>query len=273
MTGLDNIPKLISNKAKVLAGQLVPAILQIALQAGIENLGSPNVKYPDTCLPSSESQRLLRLRNNLLTTLNATAKTIETLTLPLNTLNTAINITSTTLSTVSVARLAANVALAALPPPTVPGTLPSTINSLKDLEQPLNYKLTTTKNTAFAISVALDFVHKILVQLIKLLKELDVYFKKCVPDAGLVSINDYLTKVEAAATEVATNSENRTIYQGFVLEIVEEPFSPTINKRKAVAKNNNGIILLQTPLSFTTNSQALLEELKLIIDKSNLKAN
>lgn len=273
MIGADNIPILLSNKAKMLAGQLVPTILQIALQAGIENLGSPNIKYPDTCLPSSELQRLLRLRNNLMNTLNTAAKTIETLTLPLNTLNTIVNVTSTTLNTISVARFAANATLAALPPLTVPGALPATINTLKDLEPPLNYKITTTKNTAYAISIALDFVHGILVQIIKLLKELDVYFKKCIPNPDLAPLNGYLTQVESAASQVAESSENRTIYQGFILEIVEEQFSPTIKKRKAIAKNNNGIVLLQTPLSFTTNSQVLLEELKLIIDKSNLKAN
>jgi hypothetical protein len=54
---------------------------------------------------------------------------------------------------------------------------------------------------------------------------------------------------------------------------MEEPFSPTVNRRKAVAKNSNGIILLSTPSSFTTDTQVLFAELKLIIDKNNLKAN
>ena len=63
------------------------------------------------------------------------------------------------------------------------------------------------------------------------------------------------------------------IYQDFLFEIVEEPFSPSVNKRRAVAKNSNGIILLQTLSSFTTDTQVLFAELKLIIDKNNLKAN
>ena len=63
------------------------------------------------------------------------------------------------------------------------------------------------------------------------------------------------------------------IYQDFLFEIVEEPFSPYVNKRRAVAKNKDGIILLQTPSSFTTDTQVLFTELKLIIDKNNLKAN
>jgi hypothetical protein len=40
-----------------------------------------------------------------------------------------------------------------------------------------------------------------------------------------------------------------------------------------VARNKDGIILLQTPPSFTTKPQILIAELKLIIDNSDLKAN
>ena len=46
-----------------------------------------------------------------------------------------------------------------------------------------------------------------------------------------------------------------------------------MTRRKAVAKNNNGIILLSTPLSFTTDNQTLLNQIKLLIDSNDLKAD
>jgi hypothetical protein len=74
-------------------------------------------------------------------------------------------------------------------------------------------------------------------------------------------------------TNIQDQINNETpIYQGFNLEIIEEPFSSTVNRKKAVAKNSSGIILLETPPSFTSSPSILIEQLKLIIDSSNLKA-
>ena len=77
---------------------------------------------------------------------------------------------------------------------------------------------------------------------------------------------------QAQAQANQPSSATNVLYNGFILEIVEVPFSPTVKQIKAIAKNNSGIILLQTPPSFTTIPQTLIEELKLIIDSSNLKA-
>jgi hypothetical protein len=277
MAATDKISSLLTSKIQGLAEQLIPTIFQIALKAGIENIGTPNIKYPDTCLPAADLDKLIKLKNTLVVTLNATSKTIQLLALPLGTLNTAVTIASTSLSTVKTIRLASNVALALIPPPGVPGTLPAAINILKDLEDPLQGKITGIKNKVNSISNTLDFVNNILVGIIALLKSLDVYFKKCAPNAELTPISDSLVVIEnqynQAQADAAAANTLTPIYQGFTLGIVEEQFSPTVKKVKAVARNKDGIILLQTPSSFTTNPQVLIAELKLIIDKSDLKAN
>ena len=277
MAATDKISSLLASKIQGLAEQIIPTIFQIALKAGIENIGTPDIKYPDTCLPAADLDKLIKLKNTLVVTLNATSKTIQLLSLPLGTLSTAVGIVSTSLSTVKAIRLAFNIALAAIPPPGVPGTLPAAINILKDLEDPLSGKINGIKNKVNAISNILDFVNTILVGIIALLKSLDVYFKKCDPNAVLTPISDSLVAIEnqynqAQADATATNTLS-PVYQGFNLGIVEEQFSPTVKKIKAVARNKDGIILLQTPSSFTTKPQILIAELKLIIDSSNLKAN
>lgn len=273
MVGKDKIPVLLINKSQELIDQLIPTIIQIASQVGIENIGQPNEKLPNTCLPKDELEKILIIRNNLLTKLNNTSKLIETLSKPLDILNTTVKVTSTLLTTTSIARKASNVAIAAIPsPPGTPGAIISTLNVLKDLEEFITPKIQLAKNSVTSISNILDYVNSILSKLIILLKSIDKYLLGC-NVSGLVTLNEYLTKVDENYNQIKSEPTNKEIYQGFILEVVEEPFSPTVSKRKAVAKNSQGIILLSTPSSFTTIPQILLTELKLIIDKNNLKAN
>jgi hypothetical protein len=220
--------------------------------------------------------------------LNSASKVIETLSKPLNTLNDVVNISSKTLQTLNTAINVAQLAIPLLPtsPPGTPnasGIALTALTKIKDLTPPISNKINTAKNQINSITSAIDYVNSILSQIISLLNVIDVYLLKCKGATAdptstdeakkLTPLSPYLLNVEKNANKVAADPNKNEIYQGFLLEIVEEPFSPTVNKRKAVAKNSNGIILLQTPSSFTTDTQVLLTELKLIIDKNNLKAN
>jgi len=82
---------------------------------------------------------------------------------------------------------------------------------------------------------------------------------------------DVITFIEQDVEEQESSITN-SAYRGFIFEIEEIPFSPTVNRRQALAKNSNGITLLQTELSFTSTPDVLIQELKLVIDRDNLKA-
>jgi hypothetical protein len=58
-----------------------------------------------------------------------------------------------------------------------------------------------------------------------------------------------------------------------LLDIESKSYSDTVTQIRGVAKNNQGIILLTTPYSFTTKGDLLISELKFRIDTENLKAN
>jgi hypothetical protein len=268
----EKIPVLIAEKAQGLALQLIPTITQIAEQTGIQNIGQPNMVMPTTCLPQNELQKILTLRNNMVDKLNAVSKTIELLSKPITTLNTIANTTSTILNTTDKARIAANIALAFVP--LTPGAGPSAINTLKDLVELIKPQIQTLKNTISSLSEALDYASNIIFKLLNLLKIIDQYLIKCDQNATLVPSSDFVNQIDQQYTAAQNQSQGTgsQVYQGFTLEVVEEPFSPTVNRRRAVARNSQGIILLQTPLSFTSTPQVLIQQLKLIIDNSDLKA-
>jgi len=266
----SKIPLLMVNKGQELINQLIPQIIQIATQTGIENIGTPNVKFPNSCLPSDELNKILELRNLLIDKLNTTSNLIEKLSKPLDVLIPTVDVLSTSLQVTNVARIVANTSMIPLVYPGVPGTLPAAVNTLKDLIDFVNPKITNTKNIITSLKSALDYVNSILVKLINIFKSIDQYLKQC-GATPTTEINPYLQQLDQQQNQIQNNSVEQ-IYEGFTLEIREEQFSPTVSRRQAVALNPNGIVLLKTPLSFTTTPEVLIEELKLIIDSNNLKA-
>jgi hypothetical protein len=273
----SKLPPLIVKNAKKLIQQLVPSIIQITDKTGIRNIGQPNMEMPGSCIPQSELQEILQLKNNLTDKLNSTSKIIESLSKPLDILNTTVTTLSQTLDITKSSKIAANIALGFLP--VTPGAAPAAINALGDLIDILDPKIQTTKNTVSSIVSSLDYANNIIFKILNLLKIIDQYLIQCgVPSSSLLSYNEYVNNVEQNYTQNSESNQNAgsnqitQIYNGFVLDIVEEQFSPTVKRIKAIAKNPQGIILLETPPSFTTIPEVLITELKLIIDKSNLKA-
>ena len=276
----SKIPLLIVNKGQELVKQLIPQVIDIASQTGIQNIGTSNVQLPDACLVSDELQRILNLRNTLVDRLNTTVDFIEKLSKPLDTLVPLVNSLSTSNQRLNNIKTLSQLNIPFLPtsPPGAPSPSQAALvglgiveNLLKDYLSPA---IINNKNIITTIQSALDYVNNILTKLINIFKSIDQYLTNCgaiSETTPLTSLNPYLQQLDQQQTAVDAAPINQ-VYRGFVLEVREEQFSPTVNRRRAVALNPQGIILLQTPLSFTSTSEVLIQQLKLIIDNSNLKA-
>ena len=91
-------------------------------------------------------------------------------------------------------------------------------------------------------------------------------------DTALVPVDpSIISFVETNLTENKA-SVIETTYRGFIFELETVPFNDTVNRTRANALNKDGIILLQSELSFTKDPSILIEELKFVIDRDNLKA-
>lgn len=264
------IPVLIIENVEKLLQQMIPSIADIIQKTGIKTTIPPT--FP-SCLLQDELQKILKIRNDLVNKLNSVSKTIESLSKITNTLTPVLDTTKTSLDIAKTVVKTAEVALIAIPP-TVPipfSVLNTYIKADKLINTTLPPIITQTTNKITSIATATDYANNTIFKLLDLIKKVDQYLINCgISSSSLTATNNYINNVTQQYTELQNTSDN--VYQGFILEIVEEPYSPTVNRRKAVAKNNNDIILLSTPLSFTTDDKTLINQIKLIIDSSDLKA-
>lgn len=274
LKGKDKFAILIAQKGEEVKKQLIPIAINIATTAGIKAVGTALEQLPDFCLPEDEVNKILDIRNQIVGKLNNIVNTIDSFAKTVDNLKNIIVPLDAALTTLTVARTAASLGVKFIPsPPGAPGAVVSTLNDLKDLQDKITPKVINTKSTIDAVSLAVSTAKNPLLKIINILNSIDKYLKKCSKTPPqLTPLSDSLLALEQTQNQViATPTENT--YNGFILEIVEEQYSPTVKRVKVVAKNTQGIILLQTPPSFTTTPQILIEELKLIIDSSNLKAN
>ena len=93
----------------------------------------------------------------------------------------------------------------------------------------------------------------------------------CNPNATLTATSSAIDGIVATQL-IAENTETGNTYKGFVLEIETRAYTPKVDQNRAVGKNNQGIVLITTDYSFASDPNVLINELKFIIDRDDLKA-
>jgi hypothetical protein len=251
----------------------IPGILKTVFANGCPNPNSPTIR------------RIITIRNGLVVSLNAIGTQLDIITNTITGLSRFLDITEIALTSLDIVKAAISGGSKLLPaPPGVPGAVTS---GLADLETIIRKKLFTPLGEArlpkvagsvAAAAIPISIINKYIQQIIAILSALDIKLKQCVPDLasnasspGLTPISNNLISIAAQQTQ-ADNTDNQVTYAGFLIEIETTPYTPTVDRRRAVGKNRSGIILITTELSFTTDDQVLINELKFIIDRDNLKA-
>jgi len=238
-----------------------------------------NTKPPYCPATPEEGKRILDKYNNLLNVVEETSFYLNLSSATLNVATQVINGSLNAKSALEIAKTVVNQALK-IPPlaaaPT-PSGITSAITDVTDAINALTFKADgtpiqkekkfTLKDGAFYLSLAAAVVNIILL-ILKLLKPL---LETCGLEANEPGPE---TKRFVQEAETTNQSNTQQSYRGFTFEIVEVklPNDPTVTRRIAQALNTEGIIALETEPSFTQNPKVLIEELKLIIDRDNLKA-
>lgn len=230
----------------------------------------------DNCPTKEKLEQIIILRNRLTVNLNNIGNRLDSFNSSLNAQLVAYNISLTLLEVLDIAGKATSLAAKFVPaPPGIPGIVTSTLNDLLATKLSILFtsdgspKLSKLKAIFDSAAMPLTITSGYIKTAVNLLNVLDVIILLCDPNANLLGISTNLTDITTQLN--STNNDNT--YKGFTFEIEEVPFNEKLTRRRAIGINKSGIKLIETQLSFTTDNQTLIEELKLIIDKDNLKAD
>jgi hypothetical protein len=280
--GIAKLTSLIATKSQDLLTKINPAFTQIAGLLGIQGLGTPGETIPDVCPPQEIIDKALNIRNNVVGQLNNVSKFIQRSSGRLEELLGVINAQVEVIRTSKVTKnilsrtqkvTSAAAAAAGIPVPGPVSALLSNLlagvisldNIIKNIQfdDSGNPKLPASISNLNGGLFALTYLDNIIQDIIKKLNSIDQLLAKC--GAQLDPLDSNL--------QLIANNEDDNLYKGFLLKIEETKFNDRLTQKVGVAYNKSGIALLKTDSSFTESPQVLIETLKFIIDRDNLKAN
>ena len=120
-------------------------------------------------------------------------------------------------------------------------------------------------------SVPLNGVNTMITKIVQALAPIDEIITLCSPNSTLNELSDDVL-ITVAVQLSAGETNDGSLYKGFRLEIEEKPYTDTVTQRRAVGLNSSGVVLIASEFSFASDPNVLLNEIKFIIDRDNLKA-
>ena len=264
--GTSKLPLLIFS-----LGSQIPQIIQPSLQGLIQKY----IPNPDICPSSITLNELISQRNNIVVSLNSIGLRVSQLGESITGISNFLNITLGVITTIDTASIIASAAAKLIP--LIPGAIPAALNDAQTLirkitfDQKGNSRLSKVQSSISNSALVISILGTYILKSKELIDQIDKYINQCNINSELESISKDINDIASAQLQ-AQQTNNQITYNGFIIEIEEVPFTPTVNRRRALGKNQQGIVLIQSELSFTTDNQTLINELKLIIDRDNLKA-
>ncbi len=266
----------LSDQIATLKSTLIPATLTLIASFGItkaSDLISQNqsnildaIQNRSTCPTQQELTSIIDKKNKLVKQLNNTLKLIDSTTK-------ALGIAGGVIEGLNIAY---NV-LKNIPIPSstgIPGTpgLPvNVILGIQDNKDRIDKLIGKLRNVNVSVLSILVLLRQTLLQVVQLLNLLDQLVQKCYPEAEQLQVSEELTILTQQQSQqqspVVTNVNG--FEMGVETEITENP----LKRRRAIARNKKGIVMLKGEWSFSSIDQILIDELVFYIQINELKAD
>jgi hypothetical protein len=253
------------NQVNNIKNTLIPSVITMVSVFGItkiQNITSteiPKVLDQSYCPSQPELVNLINQKNKLVKQLNNSLNIIDTTTK-------SIGITGGIIETLNITY---NI-LKFLPLPIAPGTPTSIILAIQDNKENLNTLIDKLKYINLGTLSILILLRQVLTQAIQILNLLDGLIQKCYPDGEQEKIAIELTIL----TQQQSNQLSPVVtnVNGFEMGVETEVTDKPLKRRRAIARNKGGVVMLQGEWSYSSIDQILIDELVFYIQQNNLKA-
>jgi hypothetical protein len=261
--------EIISNQVNILKNSLIPSVLTMIAPCGISQISniSPQEfsKYIDqaTCPTQTELDNLIKRKNQLVKQLNNSLNLI-------NNTTKALGITGGIIETLNIAfQILKNIPI----PSAIAGVgLPiNVILAIQDNKERIDRLIGKLRNVNIGILSIVIVLRQTLIQTIQLLNLLDQLIQKCYPEAEQEKIAfelNQLTQQQSNQLDPVVTNING-FEMGVETEITEKP----LKRKRAIARNKQGVVMLRGEWSFSSIDQILIDELVFYIQQNNLKAD
>jgi hypothetical protein len=261
--------EILLNQVNSLKNTLIPSVITMVAAFGVTKINdiSPNdfSKYIDqSSCPTQEElinlinrkNKLVKQLNNSLTLIDRTTKTLGVTGGIIETLNITFNI----LKNIPIPSAIAGVGLPI-----------NVILAIQDNKDRISRLIGQLRNVNIGILSILLILQQTLIQAIQLLNLLDQLIQKCYPEAEQEKIAFELNQL----TQQQSNQLDPVVINinGFEMGVETEITEKPLKRRRAIARNKQGVIMLKGEWSFSSIDQILIDELVFYIQQNNLKAD
>lgn len=272
--GQQKLNELIISKVISYSSKVLPGLYNLGNQLGIQDIATPNPTLPDICPDQNTLQQVYTVRNNIVRELNIISNYLTITQKSLSILSDLLNGQISIVKALALIRTTTSIGAKAIP--VLPGAVGSILSDVESLRLSLTFdlegnpKLEKVKQVVSQGEQYLTQASAILAKILTIIQVIDLILTKCQPNP-VEEISEEVKNITALGQE--PKSQTSELYRGFLLDIESKPYTNTVTQTRGVAKNNQGIILLTTPYSFTSRPELLISELRFRIDLENLKAN
>lgn len=251
---------------------LIPLILTLIARFGITKanklIEEGKTKAADildqiTCPTPEELNRIISRKNKTVKQLNNAIKTIDITTK-------ALGITGGIITALEIAfTILKNLPIPSAVPPGI-GLPINVILGIQDGKDRIDKLITSLKTANAGLLVILVLLRQVLTQAVQYLNLLDSLVQHCYPDANQEQLSAELT----ALTQQQTQQLSPVVINvnGFEMGVETETTTNSLKRRRAVARNKQGVVMLKGEWSFSSIDQILIDELVFYIQQNNLKA-
>ena len=272
------VEKNLSKAIKDLKKQVIPLILGLVAQYGISkvkekleqvkaNKGklTEDIIQQITCPTSDTLDQIITTQNKLVTKINNTFTQVNKTNESIQISNDGIQSTDATYQ-----------ALKNVPIPTSIGGIPidgRVILAVQDIKNLLNGNIGRLSQGNSALASILGILTNTLSQVLDFLTFLDLVNQYC-SQSSLDTVQQNLLDENRKYLQQQSISPVTPIeLNGFNFGVETENTTSDLKRKRAVAKNKQGVILLRGEYSFSSTDQILIDELVFYIQNNDLKAN